>query len=383
MTTHYDVYLLDGKDGVATGINNHGLIVGNYSDDAGNPQIGSWSPNFTSGLIPEFQLSAKGPVAPPGMTEQWVLASKVDDTGDAILPTGELFNFPLDLMTEPLPFTDATALNSNHLVVGGPGIFNWAKPQQQPFPIPSPTGQTVTASAINNLGDVVGTMSGGHAFAYPATHPAQVVDLASSFILDDINDNQIAVGRALDSGVGIPQYYRLPNVTPQTLPLPPDIAGTILPLSINRGGTIVGNVGAQFPFVFQPGEITAVDLNSLWLNKPSGCSIQIAKDINDAGNIVGVASTREGQAAFIAIPRATLDKSLTGLIFDILHGLLRVLQGIGMPAMAPISWDQVPLEQREMWLSFAISNMASLPEPPLSKAQKEQIAKIGNRMRQK
>jgi hypothetical protein len=408
--TNYDVYILDGT-GYANGVNEQGEVVGTTLDD-GQFVSSWWIPNSPFGLTPDYLPPIQGVAG--GLTMVDNLGCVVPDPGPALFNINSMGNFA------PLPFTGASALNNRQEVVVGNVIFNWLK-QKTIATIPSLPGQTgIQASAINNLGDVVGR-SGSNAFFYSAgAETTQEVEGGNVF-LADINDNQTAVGVAsgavyIELSQENPQLQSilLPYEDDPTVGLPPDAR------AINSGGTIVGFASGApgpisfYPFVFEDRQSPAVDLNTLVLNNP-GWHLADAFDINDAGSIVGQAFDPEGQeAAYIAIPRVPLHGTLPllGLIGAILRDLIPLfsgpLQGNPVPPRLPAIRSGLPLEQRETLLSFAMSNLASLmsdreartriqsiaaevashalpqskqpPRPTLSQAQKEQIAKARKRM---
>lgn len=181
-------------------------------------------------------------------------------------------------------------------------------------PLPTLTGDTDGfAFGINNHGQVVGdsgNCSGTvlHAVSWENRIPSQLPDFGEGSIGQYVNDEGQIIG-TVGSADGTTQYGALwQNGTVTSLGLlPGDFGG--LASGINSQGQIVGsNFDSTFSwshgFIWQNGVMT--DLNTL-LPASSNLFVTMANEINDRGQISGMAIVRSGPDggkihAFLATP---------------------------------------------------------------------------------
>jgi hypothetical protein len=356
----YDVIILEGS-GYASGINQQGEVVGTTLDPTAVPPD-------TAGLLSSWWI-------PPEYSLKTGVAGglgKVDNLGDAVGLGAELFNINFDNNVKTLPF-DPADINNAHQVVGNMEIYNWATAAVIST-IPPLSGQTNSVAwALNNHGDALGR-SGSNGFFCPFG-AAQSQDLGEDVMLGSINDNKLAAGSAQLLGAAYADLTQ-PGVQLRQIPLPYGSAvGPFLPpaaQAINTGGIIVGfGTGGPgpfspfYPFVFEIGEGSAVDLNTLVASSNApGWQLVDALDINDAGQIIGQAFGPGGQeAGYLATPRVSgATFPFTNLIAIIIRGLLQELGGISFPGspapMGPGMLTALPPERHEALLNFAVSNLA-------------------------
>jgi hypothetical protein len=387
--TSYEVVILPDKGygGFANGINEQGVVVGATLDADLNPTPSWWIPGPPPSwwAPPEYTLGVAGP-----LERSAGQLTRVNSIDNAVgLGNSTLFNvnFP-NSSGVTLPFTGAGDLNQE-LVVGGNQI--WSRLMQKVVStMPLLAGQSgqisPTGAGINNLGDVVGSAGEEMGFFYYTNQPMlwNMQQFPDGQLLVDINDKRMAVGSSQD----VPAYFNLFEINPDSLPLPREIPfddQTATPgeageaKAINSGNTIVGNLDVDYgyPFVYQVGQAGhAANLNDLATNK-QGAVLSDASDINDAGQIVGMAYTDGYQAGYIATPQlGPLHwPPLVGLIVAIRDGLLRggALEG-QVRSWLPVIWNRLPPEQRETLISFAISNLAGQMTDPEARSQIQRIA---------
>jgi hypothetical protein len=136
--------------------------------------------------------------------------------------------------------------------------------------------------------------------------------------------------------------------------------------------------------VYQVGEPEAANLNDL-IDPELGAYLLDAFDINDAGQIVGVALAGDPGAKelrpYIATPiRFPLPNfSKAAILVGILFGLTQ--DGSGTTTRGPVDphwgervWASLPPEQREALVSFAITNLADLISDREARSQIQRIA---------
>jgi hypothetical protein len=326
MTTHYTLQILPGT-GFANGINQAGQVVGAYVD--GDFTVPAWwIPTPVPGALlthpPQYALNLYSAAGNLPFT-------RVDNDGNAIglqqpsvfnIVSGGLFNTPL---------TSLADINNNGQVVGrfadgGSGVLSFLTGAHVEFGangIGTPIG-----SGIDNSGVVVGSSTDGMGNTTGFYFPGNVIDLPDAGLsLVDINDARMAIGTTLDLG---PVYMDFQNFNINKPPAPQAIslAGSTYEANpsqvsaINNGNTIIGTgtgFPTSYPFVYQVGQSgVALNLNTLVMN-PAGYTLLDARDINDAGQIVGKAVGPDGTFGYVATPI---------LLFRILPNLLPILENI-------------------------------------------------------
>jgi probable HAF family extracellular repeat protein len=327
MTTHYTLQILPGT-GYANGINEAGQVVGAYVD--GDFTVPAWwIPTPVPGALlthpPQYALNLYSTAGSLPFT-------RVDNDGNAIglqqpsvfnIASGGSFNTPL---------TSLADINNNGQVVGrfadgGSGVLSFLTGAHVEFGadgIGTPIG-----SGINNSGAVVGSSTDGMGNTTGFYFPGNVIDLPDAGLnLVDINDSGMAIGTS--TALGQPVYMDFQNFninkppTPQAIPLAGSTyeANPSQVSAINNGNTIVGagtGFPASYPFVYQVGQSgPPANLNDLVVNS-AGYSLVDARDINDAGQIVGKAVGPDGTFGYVATPI---------LLFRILPNLLPIIENI-------------------------------------------------------
>jgi hypothetical protein len=244
----------------ATGINNHGDIVGYFANGGANYY------GF------HYDGSTYSMISVPGAL--YTFPAGINDNGDVVgryydgtsyygflLPDGGLLQ-TLDLG----PDTMVLGINNSGQYVGEVGQypnisgFYWDGAQYNYFQV---AGMNTALSGINNNGVIAGqyylpswtgavSLDGGTTWVYPVPHPYPENNYGP---LSAINDNGMTVGAYAIPGSYHGYYY---DVNSATYSLFPDFPGsqTTWPLGINNSGYVVGYYqypdGSYYAFEYVP-----------------------------------------------------------------------------------------------------------------------------------
>jgi len=333
-----DLNLLGGLNGAtATGINAAGEVVG-WGGPPGGPDhaflydgsvlndLGTLDGDITSfGL----GINDASPVQVVGAS-----SATVGSNGD------RAFLYQDGVMTDlgnlGGVITQATAINNAGQVVGGSDLGDYryhyhAFLYQDGVMTDLGTlgGTDSYAFGINNEGDVVGYAGHGdlnvyHPFLY---HDGQMMDLGSlarrSGYAYGVNDVDQVVGFSVLSS----ERAFLWDPVNGMQDLGALGSATSIARAINNFGQVVGTTGTG-AFLYQDGVMT--DLNTL-IPPDSGLHLDVAYGINDAGQIVGIATGSDHQPhAFLLTPDATTAPHG--------HSTTSLHVSNPLPATQPLAW---------------------------------------------
>ena len=157
-------------------------------------------------------------------------------------------------------------------------------------------GIGISASGINNLGQVVGE-SGGHGFLYSNGNMQDIGTLPgyTYSIPNGINDAGQIVGKAIDGSGTVSSAFLYSNGQLQDLGKLPGGVSFSEALGINNTGQVVGNsdiASGSHAFLYSKGHMQ--DLGTL-----SGGGFSFANGINNAGQVVGSATLGNYYHAFL------------------------------------------------------------------------------------
>ena len=337
MATEYHLTILQGYGGQAHAINELGQVVGGTVVGSNSSGTGSWWFPIETESGPGY--SAPSTLSSYGIDNPYLL--EIDVYGN-VIPGTTLFNIhqgmsifsllPASAMETAYAMNNKQQITSVHTdwppVSGNAGlmpkivgrIYTYSFSNVSYVSIPPLDDQPSIGLGINDLGDVVGR-SYNSGFYYPNGGPINdPTDGTMTSGLYAINNEKLAVGY-IDSvkvPTTSPNYIspawidykaQLPTLQAIKLPYPTGSAGLVdaCATAVNNSGTIVGwssgllDAPTTFAFVYQAGESEAVDLNKC-VNNLDGWLIQYAWDINDKGQIVGLARKGNAMAAYVLTP---------------------------------------------------------------------------------
>ena len=300
---------LGGANSFATAINASGKVVGRSQTGAGITHSFVWTPGGTDGVVSNPQMKDLNPA---GGSSQ------------------------------------ATAINTSGQIAGvmavsGPGMqvndraFLYTNGTTKQLPLPTTGNYSLSyAYGLNDAGKVVGevyTNQGitGHAFIYNGTTSTELGDLGggSSTALA-INKNDKVVGYSANSD-GFDRAFVYSNGTMNDL-------GTLggnyaYANGINNNDQIVGgsftDAADSIYHAFSTDGTTMTDLNTRITSQAAGWVLSEAKDINDAGAIVGVGTLLGAKHGFLLRPLAPGDANADGKVD--FSDLVRLAQNYNSP----------------------------------------------------
>jgi hypothetical protein len=378
--------------GWANGINDKGLVVGTCANETSEPQLAAWW--IPSGNGGAYDISTPDP-------ENVFQLTAINNVG-VVIPGNELICIKLGNANSsslpPAVVAAARALNNNGQLVSGDSIYFWPYANATPTEMPLLDGK-VLGLGINDLGDVVGSYSNpGRAFFYPrqpiGSNPLFNIFGAGFGNLVDINNDRLAVGYSTDQNGNNPSpaFVQCPSTSGgsselQMTPLQPAYPlvqdGSSNPSgtgtqnrknsanAVNDAGTIVGTAikagGSRYAFFVPPFSDTAYDLND-WVGDRQGWNLETAADINEQGQIVGLAQRGTDTAGYVATPYTPIKWEIIANLLGNLIAHAASLTSAGTPGgmgivIPPGGWSaltgsSLTPEQRETLLSFALSNLA-------------------------
>jgi uncharacterized repeat protein (TIGR02543 family) len=311
------IVLLDDRDFIdsaSQGINNLGDVVGWVDSDSPPGTIHAFFWNSTTGMTDLGTL--------PGGASGDSVAYGVNNAGQVV---GTSAVGPGDPDGGPAPMHAFLWQDADDDGVSDPGemidLCTPPGPIILEVPVEDCSFAYSVAYAINAAGVVVGEYDrpdfGARAFLWRdvngngASDPGEMIDLGftSSSAAYDINDNGQVVGRYISNDRDSAFLWQNGQVT--ELVAPPG-SNSVSAVRINNAGQVLGTFGFPFgsygiehrPFLWQDG--TWIALDDLIPDNPpwriadadafsdEGTSYRLVYDINDAGQIVGVAEETNG-----------------------------------------------------------------------------------------
>jgi probable HAF family extracellular repeat protein len=310
-----DLGTLGGVNSYATAINASGQIVGRSQTSAGVTHSFIWTPGGTDGVVGNVQMKDLNPT---GGSSQ----------ANAINTSGQI---------------------AGVMAVPGPGqqvndrAYLYTNGTTKQLPLPT-TGNYAFSYAygMNDAGKVVGevyTNQGftGRAFIYNGSTSTELGDLgggSSTALAINKNDKVVGYSANLD---GFDRAFVYANGTMTDL-------GTLggnyaYANGINNNDQIVGgsftDSSDSIYHAFSTDGTTMTDLNTLITSQAAGWVLSEAKDVNDAGAIVGVGTFSGAKHAFLLRPLAAGDANADGKVD--FNDLVRLAQSYNSPDTA--DWE--------------------------------------------
>lgn len=284
----------------AFGINNLGQVCGSTL-------------NYRPGLWTNGQVVDLGTF---GGAEGY--ADKVNDSGRvcgaADLANGNRVAFYYDGVLRNIgtlggPTSDGRALNNSNIVVGG-SRTNGINAEFRPFRFQNNVmtnlgsfgGTYAAAEGINDSGVIVGwsdytTPSSRRAFRYQNGQMVDIGTLGGATSAQDINNGGRIVGTSANSQGRDRAFVYVNNQMYSLGALPGQT--TSYADAINSKNQIVGRSGGDVATIYQP--TGPKNLND-FIAPNSGWNLRRAQDINDSGQIVGLAYRNGQNRAFLLTP---------------------------------------------------------------------------------
>uniref|UniRef100_A0A7V4LDK9 Extracellular repeat protein, HAF family n=1 Tax=Desulfobacca acetoxidans TaxID=60893 RepID=A0A7V4LDK9_9BACT len=304
---YYDLGTLGGTYSTARGINDLGQVVGDSKASSGTQYAFIW--DSVNGMR---NIGAPGEY--PNST-----AYDINNSGlivGAWAPGYYVYPF-LKYPGQPMELFgfrgSAYAVNNTGQIVGGMENFAYLKnPGEELQNIGNLGGYGGSASAdINNSGQIVGTSDTGtgssHAFLKNPGQPMQDLGTLGGSGGSEafgINKTGQVVGTSSTNVVGQSHaFIKDPGQPMQDLG---SLGGTYSKATrINDSGQVVGfsftSTNEIHAFLYNPGSVMQ-DLNNLTVNLKTGTTLYVANDINNKGQIVGMAQDASGYHAFLLSP---------------------------------------------------------------------------------
>jgi probable HAF family extracellular repeat protein len=335
------------------------------------------------------------PANPQSISAPSSIIYALNDNGDAVgvygfdnTVTEHAFLFEGGALVDLVPTvpagSDALGINNSGFVVGNFGlgghinsprgyVYN-SVTQTAPTIIDPLPGQPFSiARAINKNGAVTGR-SGSHGFLFVEGNrrrPPSLVDLGPAIDIADINDSGKVVGSVTNAaGQSQAAYWNTSPLAPSVeIPLPSGGFIASAANAINNSGDVVGNCTTAQPssnhaFIFTAG--ASADLNTL-IPRNSGWDLQIAHDISDSGQIVGVGLLNGQTRGFLLIPIPPVIGGLQFLevVGTLLGGVaadgggIVIVNGVGNPVgpWGPVTGDYAA--KGDILTSLALEEMAT------------------------
>jgi probable HAF family extracellular repeat protein len=304
-----DLGTLGGANSYAAAINAGGQIVGRSQTTAGVTHSFLWTPGGTDGVAGNVQMKDLNPT---GGSSQ----------ANAINFSGQI---------------------AGVMAVAGPGmqvndrayLYTNGKANQLPLPT---TGNYATSYAygINDAGKVVGEVyanqaATGHAFIYDGATSTELGDLgggSSTALAINKNDKVVGYSANLD---GFDRAFLYSDGAMTDL-------GTLggnyaYANGINNNDQIVGgsftDATDSIYHAFSSDGTTMTDLNTRITSRAADWVLTEAKDVNDAGAIVGVGKLLGAKHAFLLRPLAPGDATADGKVD--FNDLVRLAQNYNSP----------------------------------------------------
>lgn len=282
-----------------------GNEMGTMTTKFGRTGVGLLVPSLAALLLVVAALLAFGAGKSSAATQTYKVtdlggfyAKSVNDSGKAVgYRHSSGFNYQAVLAEAGQPLTELGALpgdtsseahdvNGAGQVVGTSGYdksFLYENGQMKELS-PPPGYSEPRARAINNTGQVVGSLAGddfaSHAFLYENDQMKWLYQ----GLANDINDAGQVAGEMLGAHASLYSNGRLKDLG--TLPDQDTSRATAL----NDAGQVVGYAfnepdGAARAFLYEGGQMK--DLTKLAVSRPSGFTLQEAREINNRGTVVG------------------------------------------------------------------------------------------------
>lgn len=295
---------LEGTASISTisAINDSGLVLGSYTDVAKRYAF-TWTVDAGFTVVAEELIPVAGGLNADGDYLLNDVAGEVGFLGRA----GSHERLP----SPPGQAFLASGLNASGTIVGEGRAgstqttgFRLENGQFTPL-YGLPNGRYDTPHAINtagvSVGDAVDELGVRHAIRYGAEEP-EVLDTLDSVSAEayDINERGSIVG-TYSFDLNVPRAFYFADGQLKDLGHPSSGSGSVAARAINDGELVVGEAEAAFAWSPSDG---LVDLNTR-LGGVTGWQLMRATDVNNGGQIVGIASLQGvGQVGFLLTPLA-------------------------------------------------------------------------------